>query len=107
MNCKEIEKLIPSFLDETIDEQNLYTFYEHVKTCKECEEELAIQYLTTEGLSRLEDGAPFYLDKELESKMNKAGRIITFRNYIDSICANIEWILSALIFCIFIFIVFC
>ena len=66
---------------------------------KECEEELAIQYLTTEGLNRLEKGAAFSLDKELSYKISKADRLVRLRNRIDIICRNVE-IFSILILCL-------
>ena len=99
MNCKEIEKLIPYFIHDDIKEELLPDFIDHERHCKECEEELAIQYLTTEGLNRLEKGAAFSLDKELSYKISKADRLVRLRNRIDIICRNVE-IFSILILCL-------
>ena len=99
MNCKEFEKLIPSFIHDNMKEELLPDFVDHVRHCKECEEELAIQYLTTEGLNRLEKGASFSLDKELTYKISKADRLVRLRNRIDIICRNVE-IFSILILCL-------
>ena len=89
---KSSERLLPDFVD-------------HVKHCKDCEEELAIQYLTTEGLIRLEKGASFSLDKELSLKIGKASRIVRLRNKIDLICRNIE-IFSIIVLCLTLLILF-
>ncbi len=90
MTCKEAEKQIPLFLKDSLDEESLDEFINHIKQCKECEEELAIQYLTVEGLARLEEGASFSLDKELSNKIGQADRRIRMNKRIERICKNIE-----------------
>lgn len=90
MTCKEAEKQIPLFLKDSLDEESLDEFINHIKQCKECEEELAIQYLTVEGLARLEEGASFSLDKELGNKIGQADRRIRMNKRIERICKNIE-----------------
>lgn len=98
MNCKEFEKEIPAFINDKLNEQVLPDFVDHIKHCKECEEELAIQYLTTEGLLRLEEGSAFSLDYELSQKVSKANRTVRMRNKIDLICRNVE-IVAIIIIC--------
>lgn len=90
MTCKEIEKQIPLFLKDSLDEDNLAEFVNHIKQCKDCEEELAIQYLTVEGLARLEAGASFSLDGELEGKIHQADRRVKINRRIEKVCKNIE-----------------
>ncbi|MGN0132784.1 MAG: anti-sigma factor family protein [Lachnospiraceae bacterium] len=90
MTCKEVEKQIPLFLKDSLDEESLAEFINHIKQCKECEEELAIQYLTVEGLARLEEGASFLLDDELTIKIGQADRRIRINRRIERICKNIE-----------------
>lgn len=90
MTCKEIEKQIPAFLKDSLDEDNLTEFVNHIKQCKDCEEELAIQYLTVEGLVRLEAGASFSLDDELHYKLNQADHKIRVRRTVERICRQIE-----------------
>lgn len=92
MDCKEFEKKIPFFIEDKLEEELLPDFVEHVKHCKECEEELAIQYLTTEGLVRLEEGASFALDEELSIKVGKAGRRVRLMKQTEMICRNVEMI---------------
>lgn len=105
MNCKEFEKEIPCFIHDNLEERLLPDFVDHVKHCKDCEEELAIQYLTTEGLIRLEKGASFSLDKELSLKIGKASRMVRLRNKVDLICRNIE-IFSIIVLCLTLLILF-
>ena len=37
MNCKEIEKMIPAFLEDELDTEDLHDFIEHIEKCKESE----------------------------------------------------------------------
>lgn len=90
MTCKEIEKQIPAFFKDSLDEDNLAEFVNHIKQCKNCEEELAIQYLTVEGLARLEAGASFSLDDELHHKLNQAAHKIKIIRRVERFCRYIE-----------------
>ncbi|MBP3458734.1 MAG: zf-HC2 domain-containing protein [Lachnospiraceae bacterium] len=90
MTCKEIEKQIPLFLNDSLDGDDLAEFVNHIKQCRDCEEELTIQYLSIEGLARLEEGASFSLDDELKSKVNRADRRVKLHGRIEKICRNIE-----------------
>ena len=69
MDCKETEKKIPSFLQEELCGSSLEEFMEHIENCPECEEELTIQLLVTEGLEHLEEGNNFNLQDELLMKL--------------------------------------
>lgn len=72
MNCKDLEKKIPSFLQDELDGSKLEEFVEHVESCPECKEELSIQFLVAEGLERLEGGNNFNLQEELLRKLEDA-----------------------------------
>lgn len=72
MDCKEAEKNIPSFLQDELGGVDLEEFMEHVENCPECEEELTIQLLVTEGLERLETGNNFNLQDALLMKLEGA-----------------------------------
>lgn len=72
MNCKDLEKRIPSFLQDELDGSKLEEFVEHVESCSECKEELSIQFLVAEGLERLEGGNNFNLQEELLMKLEDA-----------------------------------
>ena len=55
MDCKDVMKMIPDFLNEDLKGRELKSFVEHMEKCKDCKEELSIQFLVQEGMARLED----------------------------------------------------
>ena len=69
-----MEKLIPQFLDDDLDNQDLSDFLDHIGSCPECKEELTIQFLVRVGMQRLEDGNTFNLVQELERELADARR---------------------------------
>ena len=69
-----MEKLIPQFLDDDLDNQNLSDFLDHIDSCPDCKEELTIQFLVRVGMQRLEDGNTFNLAQELERELADAKR---------------------------------
>ena len=72
MNCKETEKLIPSFLVKQLNNRELNQFLLHVEQCPECMEELTIQYLVMIGSSLIEEGKSFNLRKSLNELLSEA-----------------------------------
>lgn len=89
MKCKEVEKLIPLFLEDELDTEDLRDFMEHIETCGECKEELSIQFLVSEGMARLESGNVFNLQNELKARMENAEHTLRFRE-------SMQWLLYAL-----------
>lgn len=79
MTCKEAEKLIPVFLEDDLDTDDLREFMEHIDECGECKEELSIQFLVKEGLSRLEAGSVFDLKNELEYRIGQEEHALKMR----------------------------
>lgn len=83
MDCKQIQRLIPAFLRDELKGRELMRFLRHMDACEECKEELTIQYLSSEGISRLEEGKTFDLDRELtEYIVRAANGIKRRRNYV-------------------------
>ena len=76
MTCKETEKMIPFFLQDDLETEELREFMEHIDECNDCKEELTIQFLVTEGMSRLEEGNVFDLQNELRYCMDEAGHTL-------------------------------
>lgn len=72
MTCSEAEKMIPVFLDDSLDNKNLGEFIEHMNSCPDCKEELTIQFLIKVGMKRLEDGDTFNLQGELDGMLSNA-----------------------------------
>ena len=72
--------MIPRFLSGELSYKNLIAFTKHVRSCPECMEELTIRYLVGEGISRLEEGDNFDLQRGLEEKLEEADdRILLHR----------------------------
>lgn len=89
MNCKEAERMIPLFLEDELDTDELKAFKTHIENCEDCEEELSIQFLVTVGLDRLESGGDFDLQRELASRMDNANHRLQFGE-------NMQWLLYVL-----------
>ena len=56
---------IPDFFSDSLDESELDGFLRHYDSCSECRDEVAIQYLIHEGLSRVESGTAFNFEREM------------------------------------------
>ena len=76
MTCKEAEKLIPLFLKDELDTDDLREFMEHVDKCEECREELSIQFLVLEGMASLASGNLFDLQNELKARIGETEHIL-------------------------------
>ncbi len=72
MKCANCEKLIPDFINQKMNYQTLKRFCDHILNCPDCREELTIQFLVTEGMTRLEEGDAFDLNRELSRRMAEA-----------------------------------
>ena len=107
MNCKETEKMIPSFLGKQLSCRELNQFLLHVEECPECMEELTIQYLVMIGSSLIEEGKSFHLKKALNEllaearKKVKKWKVLTFLSYIAEI---ITYIVMAIIIIVVMFV---
>lgn len=91
-----MEKLIPQFLDDDLDNQDLADFLAHVEHCPECKEELTIQFLVRVGMQRLEDGNTFNLTKELEKELSDAKKKLHVRKYLVITSYALEITVAAL-----------
>ena len=83
MTCKETEKMIPFFLKDELETEELREFMEHIESCEDCKEELTIQFLVTEGMARLESGNVFDLQNELKYKIEDAEHNLKFRENVQ------------------------
>ncbi len=96
MNCKEAEKMIPLFLEDNLDTEDLREFLEHIEKCRECKEELSIQFLVSEGLLRLETGNVFDLQNELKLQMDDAENTLRFRESMQWLLYGLEGLVAVL-----------
>lgn len=108
MTCKDVEKMIPLFLRDDLDTEDLRDFMEHMDKCEECKEELSIQFLVLEGLARLESGSVFDLQNELKYRMEEAEHTLKIRESMQNILYAMEGLvviaaitLIALLFALF------
>ncbi|MCQ2080013.1 MAG: zf-HC2 domain-containing protein [Lachnospiraceae bacterium] len=76
MKCKQALKMIPKFMNDRLDFDEMKEFIEHVEGCPECKEELTIEILVEEGLNSLESGVLFDLQDEYNRKLNVAQKEI-------------------------------
>ncbi|NBJ91605.1 zf-HC2 domain-containing protein [Parablautia muri] len=90
MVCKEIENMIPAFLADDLDTEDLRDFMEHVDNCEECMEELSIQFLVLEGLARLEAGNVFDLQNELKVRLEEAAHSLKRREGMQGLLYILE-----------------
>lgn len=97
MTCKEAEKMIPLFLEDDLDMDDLQNLMEHIEQCEECKEELTIQLLVSEGMARLETGSVFDLQKELKLKLGSAEHTLRSYEYMKKLLFVLEGLTAVLV----------
>ena len=90
MECKEVIKMIPDFLDNELSGKELRAFLKHIEECKECREELSIQFLVLEGMARLEEWNTFDLQNEFDKMMEDAKRRMQFLRILSILVYGVE-----------------
>ena len=94
MECREAERLIPAFLNDELDNWELDAFLDHIKHCKDCEEELTIQLLVKVGLERLEDASTFHLGNELERQLAAGEEKLRHRSVLQGISFALQGLVA-------------
>lgn len=97
MDCKEVQRYGHLFLKDELDGATAQKFVEHVRSCSECMEELTIEYLLLEGISRLENAEDINVQSELEEKLE---RIMSRRKMQMQLKAGL-FLVVCLLVCIF------
>ncbi len=97
INCDEAQKLIPEFLDDDLDNQELAEFLGHIDACPECKEELTIQFLVKVGMQRLEDGNTFNLSRELDILLSESKKKLSARRYLVLLSFSLEIAVAAML----------
>jgi len=98
MDCKEAQGCIHLFLKDELDRETEFRLVEHIRSCSECKEELTVEYLLTEGISRLENAENIDVQSELDDRLN---RTITRRKVYKQLKAGL-FLVGALLFCVLI-----
>ena len=86
--------MIPQFLSDDLTTEELREFMEHIENCTDCKEELTIEFLVSEGLARLENGAVFDLQKELTERIATAERHLHWRENVHMLLYILEGLVA-------------
>ena len=92
MECKEVQKNIPAFLNDELTGRGAEHFLNHIEECPECKEELSIQYLVREGTARLEGGGSFDLSKDLDELIDVSYKKIKNQRRAAMVIYSLEFI---------------
>ncbi|MCR5503777.1 MAG: zf-HC2 domain-containing protein [Lachnospiraceae bacterium] len=106
MNCKRAVQLVPAFLKDELDTDDLRDFIEHVDTCEECREELTIEFLVKEGIIHLESGEVFDLGRELGARMKAANHRLRIRENVKIIYYAISGLVAVELVTVILILVF-
>lgn len=66
MNCKEAKSLIQPYIDRRLPEGKMPQFLEHMETCKDCLDDLQVQYAICTAIDQLNRGEDFSDDYNTE-----------------------------------------
>ncbi len=99
MDHKEFCSHIQDFLYDSLDDNTLNEFLEHMDSCADCRDELSTQYLVYEGLERLETGATFDVDKDLSEIVERERHRLRTRTALTHLATAAE-IFTVTLFCI-------
>lgn len=103
MSCTRFQQCINKFIKDELDVKDMDFFVGHARKCRECYEELEINYIINVGLERIEKDskASFDLKGELERKLKqleeKADAMYKFNVYNKIICITAYICMAAVI----------
>ena len=73
MNCQNAQSMVLNFINNKLDKEETKEFIEHIRSCKDCWEELEIYYTVSLGLRQLDSGSGVYdIAGSLEESMENA-----------------------------------
>ena len=90
MKCSEFSGLVPSFLNDTLDDTSLREFLEHYDSCQGCREELEIQYLVDKVFNQMDAGEEVNLSKDLPEYIEKEKKLLNTRKRLSITAAVFE-----------------
>ena len=103
--CKLCEKQIPDFLEDQLPIGELDDFLRHQKKCRNCRDELQVQYLVLEGMAKLETGETFNLQKELrefveleESRLRRRRMMGIFAWFLEFVTVSMAFVVASVLF---------
>ena len=102
MNCQDMDKTIPLFINDNLRGNDLRDFLLHVESCPICYEEMETEFLLKEALLRLEGGESFNLKKELQSKIRSMKMCLA----IHGLCSLMRRVTYVVSLCMLVFAVY-
>lgn len=78
MECKEAQPLVKKYIDGEISDKDLDKFLNHIENCKECYEELEINYTIFSALMKLDDNPnlSYNINEMLLEELNASRKYI-------------------------------
>ncbi len=78
MECHEAEKLIPQYLNDSMDKDTLLEFISHIRECKSCYNELDTFFMLEKAMDALQtdEDQSFDLSKKLDEDLNRRWQMI-------------------------------
>lgn len=101
MNCLEAQSKIMAFIENKLPDDELREFIKHVRSCKNCYEELDIYYTLIVGMKQLDESDNISndfknaLDRHLDEEMNRLTTVKRIAN--STILVVIALVVSGLI----------
>ena len=101
MNCLEAQSKIMAFIENKLPDDELREFIKHVRSCKNCYEELDIYYTLIVGMKQLDESDNIStdfknaLDRHLDEEMNRLTTVKRIAN--STIMVVIVLVVSGLI----------
>ncbi|MBR1876886.1 MAG: zf-HC2 domain-containing protein [Lachnospiraceae bacterium] len=101
--CKNFEQMIPDYLEGRLSLEKSRMLIGHLRKCTDCNEEMEINYLLTEGIKRAENGETLDLKVELEKLISHTEhRIMTA----DRLKTALQIVGIAIVFATAVFLIF-
>ncbi len=105
MNCLETQSKIMAFIENKLPDDELREFIKHVRSCKNCYEELDIYYTLIVGMKQLDESDNIStdfknaLDRHLDEEMNRLTTVKRIANstilvVIALVVAGLIWLYS-------------
>ena len=78
MNCQNAQSMVLNFINDKLDKEETKEFIEHVRSCKDCWEELEIYYVMLIGLKQLDEGEELVADfkEKLQSEVDSRYNVL-------------------------------
>lgn len=96
MDCKEAQRLIRPFLMDELDENKKNEFIMHVNACRECMEDLKLDFLVTEGVLVSDDRRDVDFEQMFQERLN----LVLQKNRLHRFCRAGIVAVSAMVACI-------